>query len=157
MSSFLCSSKSDGLSQTGFQQPGLLLQDPAWIPKLCGYMQLPELVSLLPAVAMACTDRRCFDEAIDYVARSNKLRASLRGTAVWQLLVEVGGLPKKEASDITHMALEIDDSLRIMAMGQAIDEQRDALLLMVFALCSVPEEVRNRMEKKLIAIMGALA
>ena len=62
-------------------------------------------------------------------------RASFRGEPVLQLLMEVGGLQKKQAYGIIGSMWDILDNVRIMAMGQSVPERRDALLLIVLAVC----------------------
>ena len=149
------SSESDGLFQLGLFQLGLLVQHSVWIPLFCKYLHLPDVVALLPVVAKVCTDRLCIEEATEYVSDNNKLRASLRGKAVLQLLMKVGALQTKQAYGIIGSMWEIRDNVRIMTMGQSVAARRDALLLIVLSICDeIPEGDRKNIMKTIIANMG---
>ena len=130
---FEASLPSTALSQLTL---GLLVQHGVYLPMICQCRHLSDVVALLPVVAKVCSDRRCIEEATDYVACNNKLRASIRGKALLQLLMEVGHLTKKQAYGIMGSMCNILDNVRIMPMVESVDQRRDALLLIVVSLCN---------------------
>ena len=137
---------------------GLLVQRSYWMVMVCYYLDLPDVVALLPVVAKVCADRRCIEEAIVCVSDNNMLRAPIRGEAVLQLLMEFGGLQKKHAYGIIGSMWDILDNVRILAMGQSVAERTDALLLIVVSICDdIPEGVRKNIMETIIANMGTWA